>query len=174
MSTAETSLSEQSKKDFNNNGDKHQASIDKVTSGEKAKNSEDTYWSRFKKAIRTKPHLFIIFFISIIGFCYHFNIALAQYWDYKTTVSYTNEDPKDYKYQYPSATLCFQDVIPYYKLKDKFPEYASSVERIEEEMKRRNDSNFWTKPDTIEFVNVTGVKKLKGKLLFCVEQIVFI
>lgn len=121
------------------------------------------YWSRLIRAIRTKPHLFIIFFISILGFCYHFNIALAQYWEYKTTVSYTNEDPKDYKYQYPSATICFQDVVPYFKLKEKFPEYKDSVDRINAEMERLNDSNYWTKPATAEFVKITGIDKLEGK-----------
>ena len=119
---------------------------------------EDSYKSRCKRFIRTRPHLFIIFLVSVTGFCYHFNIALTQYWEYKTTVSISNEEPTDYKFRYPSATLCFQDVVPYYKVIKKYPEYAENVERINAEMARRNNSNFWTSADTMKLINITGVQ----------------
>nr|XP_027202652.1 uncharacterized protein LOC113796554 [Dermatophagoides pteronyssinus] len=119
--------------------------------------SSSSFKRKWKRFIRTRPHLFIIFIISVIGFCYHFNIALNQYWDYKTTVSFSNEDPKDYKFHYPSATVCFQDVVPYFKLFEKYPEYEENVERIYDEMKRRNNSNFWNNPGTKKLINITGV-----------------
>lgn len=119
--------------------------------------------SRWQRIMRTRPHLFLIFVVSIVGFCYHFNIALNQYWEYKTTVSFSNEDPKDYKFQYPSATLCFQDVVPYFKLIKEYPEYEENVKRINEEMSKRNDTNFWTNPETKKFITLTGAKSMEGK-----------
>lgn len=127
---------------------------------------KDGYKSRCQRVIRTRPHLFLIFIISIMGFCYHFHLALNQYWDYKTTVSFSNEDPPDYKFQYPSATLCFQDVAPYYKLVETFPEYKEAVEKVRAEMKNRNDSLFWNKPETKNFINIGGLK-LEGTQVDC-------
>lgn len=131
----------------------------------KSSPKKDSYKSRIQRAMRTRPHLFLIFIISIMGFCYHFHLALNQYWDYKTTVSFSNEDPPDYKFQYPSATLCFQDVAPYYKLIESFPEYKEAVDKVVEEMKRRNDSLFWNKPETKNYIDIGGLK-LEGKLLY--------
>ena len=82
-------------------------------------------------------------------------------------MSFSNEDPKGYKFQYPSATLCFQDVVPYYKAIQKFPEYAENVEHIHTEMAKRNDSNFWTNSDSKRYINITGVN-LEGKYIFVV------
>ncbi|KAH7644407.1 uncharacterized protein LOC124493320 [Dermatophagoides farinae] len=150
----------------NNNNNNNDTDINKknVTLPEKSEsppttktNKDGALKRKWKRVLRTRPHLFIIFIISVIGFCYHFNIALNQYWDYKTTVSFSNEDPKDYKFHYPSATVCFQDVVPYFKLFEKFPEYEENVNRIYGEMKRRNNSNFWNNPATKKLINVTGV-----------------
>lgn len=121
------------------------------------KENDDGYKSRCHRLITTRPHIFLLFVVSVVGFCYHFNIALHQYWDYKTTVSVSNEDPKDYKFQYPSATMCFQDVVPYFKVLKQYPEYEENVERIKEEMTKRNDKNFWTNPETKKFTNISGV-----------------
>lgn len=118
--------------------------------------------ARCQKACMAKPHLFLIFILSVLGFCYHFNIALVQYWSYSTTVTVTNEEPKDYKVSYPAATLCFQDVIPYYRLVDRFPEYKENVERIKDEMVRRNDSNFWNDKESESFIKIQGQKKPEG------------
>lgn len=157
----------------NNNNNNNDTDINKknVTLPEKSEsppttktNKDGALKRKWKRVLRTRPHLFIIFIISVIGFCYHFNIALNQYWDYKTTVSFSNEDPKDYKFHYPSATVCFQDVVPYFKLFEKFPEYEENVNRIYGEMKRRNNSNFWNNPATKKLINVTGVN-LEGLLL---------
>ena len=52
---------------------------------QKSSKKDDSYKSRCQRVIRTRPHLFIIFVVSVVGFGYHFNLALHQYWDYKTT-----------------------------------------------------------------------------------------
>lgn len=105
-----------------------------------------------------QPHLLIIFIISVIGFAYHFNIALNQYLEYKTTVSFANEDPKDNKYQYPSATICFNDVVPYFQLIEEYPEYEWFVRNIQNEMIKRNDSAFWTNSQTKHLINITSIE----------------
>lgn len=110
-----------------------------------------TFKKRLRRVIKTRPHLFVIFVISIIGFCYHFNIALRGYLEYKTTVSFSHEDPKDYKFEYPGVTVCLPDVIPYYKLIQQFPDYLEAVNGISNQSKTRNDPNFWTKAESVKF-----------------------
>ena len=114
---------------------------------------------RCSRACRTKPHLFLIFVISVAGFCYHFNLTLRQYWSYKTTSNTVNEEPADYKFPYPASTLCFQDVVPYYQITDRFPDYVENVERIRAEMIRRNDSNFWNDDQSASLVKLRPPEK---------------
>lgn len=121
--------------------------------------------ARCQRACMAKPHLFLIFILSVLGFCYHFNIALVQYWSYTTTVTVANEEPKDFKINYPAATLCFQDVIPYYLMTDRFPDYKENVERIRAEMVRRNDSNFWNDKESASFIKIKGQTPEGGKRL---------
>jgi hypothetical protein len=143
---------------MNNNGVEEQQNAIQVKESDSKKG---TFKRRLRRVIKTRPHLFIIFVISIIGFCYHFNIALRQYWDYKTTVSFSSEEPKDYKFEYPGITLCFPDAIPFFKLTEKFADYLDAVESIRNESKNRNDVNFWTKPESAKFNKF----RLRGKYL---------
>jgi len=134
---------------------------------EEVDSKKGTFKRRLRRVIRTRPHLFIIFVISIIGFCYHFNIALRQYWDYKTNVSFSHEDPKDYKFEYPGVTICFPDIIPYFKLAQKYPEYMDAVESMFNESKTRNDNNFWTKPESAKYNRF----RLRGKSVLSNEKL---
>lgn len=154
---------------YNNGGHHQPTAAERQTSKEVECSSKKQKFrdrkARCQRACMAKPHLFLIFILSVLGFCYHFNIALVQYWAYSTTVTVSNEDPADYKINYPAATLCFQDVVPYYLMTDRFPEYKENVERIRAEMVRRNDSNFWNDQESVNFVKIEGQPPGAGKQL---------
>ncbi|XP_054160159.1 uncharacterized protein LOC128958341 isoform X1 [Oppia nitens] len=124
--------------------------------------SSSSYRRGLRRVCRVKPHLVIIFLISLIGFCYHFYLAFNQFLEFKTNVSFGYESPKNGIFEYPSITLCFPDIIPHFHLQQLFPEYAEAVRNISEEQIRRKDANFWTTEESAKF-NVFG---LKGKYLY--------
>ena len=93
-----------------------------------------------------------------MGFCYHFHLALKQYWEYKTTVSFAHEIPEDYQFQYPSLTVCFPDIVPHFHLSQLYPEYDEAVQQIKNESLQRNDPNFWTKEESAK----VNIQKMKG------------
>ncbi|CAG2163910.1 unnamed protein product [Oppiella nova] len=123
---------------------------------------EGVWRRRLRRVARVKPHLVLIFIISIVGFAYHFHLSLSQYWDYKTTVSFAYEIPDDYKFQYPGLTLCFPDIIPHFRMIEMFPEYEEAVEGIRNESVKRDDPNYWTKPES----GSANKYKMRGKYLY--------
>jgi hypothetical protein len=94
--------------------------------------------------LRMRYRLIIIIILGVMGFCWHLNESVTEYWAYNTKVTFTVEEPRDYKYEYPGVTICYKDLAHFWKLKERYPEFGKEVNRIEDEMKLRNDSNFFT------------------------------
>ena len=113
--------------------------------------AEPQWRRRVRRVCKTRPHLFIIFVISIVGFCYHFHLALKNYWDYKTTVSFAQELPENYAFQYPALTVCLPEVVPHFRLEELFPDYRVAVEEVRNESERRADPEFWLKEESAKF-----------------------
>ncbi|CAG2113085.1 unnamed protein product, partial [Medioppia subpectinata] len=77
-------------------------------------------------------------------------------------VSFAHEIPAEYRFRYPSLTICMADVLPHFRLQELFPDYVEAVEAIKNASVQRNDPNFWTKPDS----GSVNKFKMRGKYLY--------
>jgi hypothetical protein len=63
--------------------------------------------------LRKRYPLIIIIILGVMGFGWHLNESLTEYWAYNTKVTFTAEEPRDYKYEYPGVTICYKDLAPF-------------------------------------------------------------